>query len=626
MKRETVWLMVSCMVVLSMVLSACAPAAPTTPTSPATPTAPTTPVTPTTPATSTTPTTPTTPGVEMVQDSLGRTVEKPRYGGTFTIALDQDTRNLDATLEHPYNTETLTLTHERFTIGDFLKGPLGTEEVSWWGSVDIVEFYVGKLAESWEFVDNETLVFNIRKGIHWALDPGNEASRLVAGRELTADDVVFALERMYRHPKSWALPRTHEEERPVSITAPDKYAVVLKSKPGLESGAYLMAELPLGMFQMTNPPETYQKYGDDVMKDWRNHVGTGPFMITDYLPGSAATFIRNPNYWGKHPLFPEDTMPYIDGVKFLIIPDLSTRMAALRTAKIDHSGGGKSPVPLEQAEPLLRTTPIEAMPIIIRSPEALRFKVNDPALPSYDVRVRQAIALAIDQPTIMQDMYGGRSTLPNYPIMPNLEYMGMHTSLEELPASVRELFEYHPDKAKQLLTEAGYPNGLKIEVVTMAPYVDNLSVLKDQLSKVGVELVIDVKERGVFLSLTQARNQNNAAFTTVTSISPFAFQYFAPDDLPNINGINDPVANEAWEKFKPLAISDRPAAEAILKPFFAYALEQAWNIEFPAPHSFYMWWPWVKLHNGDVSLGRSTNHHFIQYIWIDQELKKSMGY
>ena len=68
---------------------------------------------------------------------------------------------------------------------------------------------------------------------------------------------------------------------------------------------------------------------------WRNAVGTGPFILTDYLSGSAATLVKNPDYWATDPVGPGqgNQLPYIDGIQYLIIPDVSTRQAALRTGK-----------------------------------------------------------------------------------------------------------------------------------------------------------------------------------------------------------------------------------------------------------------------------------------------------
>ena len=101
-----------------------------------------------------------------------------------------------------------------------------------------------------------------------------------------------------------------------------------------------MTNIPLLLYEgMVVPPEVMQKYGD--MTNWKNSVGTGPFMLTDWIPGSEAVYVRNPNYWMKDPIGPGkgNQLPYLDGVSIVILPDASTQQAALRTAKIDQISG-----------------------------------------------------------------------------------------------------------------------------------------------------------------------------------------------------------------------------------------------------------------------------------------------
>ena len=71
------------------------------------------------------------------------------------------------------------------------------------------------------------------------------------------------------------------------------------------------------------PPEVIGQHGH--MQDWKTAVGTGPYMLTDWVKGSAITYTKNPNYWGHDEKFPENRLPYLDEVKALIIPDPSTR-------------------------------------------------------------------------------------------------------------------------------------------------------------------------------------------------------------------------------------------------------------------------------------------------------------
>ena len=98
------------------------------------------------------------------------------------------------------------------------------------------------------------------------------------------------------------------------------------------------------------PHEVVDEYGN--LRDWRNSCGTGPFMLVDYIKGSSWTVERNPNYWGNDPIHPENKLPYLDSVKCLIIPDTSTMMAALRTAKIDQLEVG-----WEEAGSLMKSNP-----------------------------------------------------------------------------------------------------------------------------------------------------------------------------------------------------------------------------------------------------------------------------
>ena len=69
--------------------------------------------------------------------------------------------------------------------------------------------------------------------------------------------------------------------------------------------------------------------------DWNTISGTGPFILKDFIAASALIYERNPNYWDHDPFFPENQLPYVDGVNILIIPDRSTQQAALRVGKID---------------------------------------------------------------------------------------------------------------------------------------------------------------------------------------------------------------------------------------------------------------------------------------------------
>ena len=85
--------------------------------------------------------------------------------------------------------------------------------------------------------------------------------------------------------------------------------------------------------QCLENPDAVQKWGD--VSDWHHAIGTGPFILKDFVPGNSATLIKNPNYWGYDERYPQNKLPYVDTVKFLIIPDDATALAAMRAGKID---------------------------------------------------------------------------------------------------------------------------------------------------------------------------------------------------------------------------------------------------------------------------------------------------
>jgi len=162
MKGKIVWLLVNCLIVATLVLGSCRQAAEPTPTP--------------TPA-----------------------PEGPQYGGVFNQMMNAASLGNDEAFAFPWATFGSMYPNERLVIGDMAKGPRGTGEASWLlGNFPPQALLGGSLAESWEIVDAETLIFNIRKGVHWQDIPP------VNGRELTADDVVFSLKRIFESPKSYA--------------------------------------------------------------------------------------------------------------------------------------------------------------------------------------------------------------------------------------------------------------------------------------------------------------------------------------------------------------------------------------------------------------------------------------
>ena len=172
----------------------------------------------------------------------------------------------------------------------------------------------GSLAESWELPDSNTYVFHIREGVRW------HDKAPMNGRELTAEDVVFNWHRMVGMGEFTAAggsPIQTLKDIPFeSITATDRYTVVFKTT-GPQSG--LMHTLLVHHSFYVYPPEVIEEHGD--VQDWRNSVGTGPYMLTDIVEGSSYTWTKNPDYWGFDEKYPQNRLPYIDELTALLIKD-----------------------------------------------------------------------------------------------------------------------------------------------------------------------------------------------------------------------------------------------------------------------------------------------------------------
>jgi len=548
----------------------------------------------------------------------------PHYGGKITLAALADVQFFDP-MDWVGGGITLDLTNQRLWDGDWSKGPAGGygEGLTDWGtSEDVRSNKMGYLAEKISFeVDNENnvghLIYDIRPGVNWFVNPDNPASVLVGGRDVTADDVVYSLKRTITDPQA-NIYRSNPflREAVIEKTGPMQVTVTVPIERLLEAGKRF------GDSTFPVAPEVIEKYGS--MREWENNVGTGPYMIKDYVSGSAATLEKNPNYWMTDPVGPGkgNQLPYIDEVKWLIIPDNSTRQAGLRSGKIDRL----SDVTYEDSKMLDSTTKglekkalarLSVKPIYMRTDKA----------PFDNLQVRRAMMMATDFKTIEEGLYDGTGGILTWPYDYTKAYAGLYLSLDDAdcPDSVKELYQYNPDKAKQLLAEAGYPDGFKTDLVLISSEVDYYSIVKDQWSKAGINLNLDVVESGVETNMQIARS-HEALITAATgppSIWPM-FSVLTGEGWQNASIINDPTINAATAEIGKMAITDEPGAMAKTRELMKYVLAQAYVIPAASYPSYTYWWPWIKNYSGERSIGYFWVESWPQYCWIDDSLKASM--
>jgi peptide/nickel transport system substrate-binding protein len=541
----------------------------------------------------------------------------PKYGGEVSI-ITGESYGFDEVYTVAANAQTMKLTHQELFMGDWTIGPAGTGQCDWaHRGIRRFDLSTGCLADSWEIPELGTIILHIRQGVHYALDPSNAASRLLNGRELTADDVVYSLNTYITNPRA-AL--SHGDTRFATITALDNETVkiVLPTTTFDDIGI-------LGDFASIMPPELEKAYG--LPLDWYESVGTGPFILTDFVPASSSTFIRNPNYWEKDPVGESlgNQLPYLDGVKYIVITDISSQLAAIRTAKVDiiHDVGWENAVDLQSRNPEILFKKFYAGSI-----GAIAMRTDKPELPYSKKDVRRALMMATDFETIKNDYFGGDAQINSFPICDTKEYHNAYLPLEEAPASVQELYVYNPEKAKQLLANAGYPDGFKTTIVCASTSADFLSIIKDMWSKVNIDLDIQTQEGSIFINTFWGRAYDELIYAAPGPPANVYICFWYAGHLlgGNMSYIDDPVCWDAKDRMMELSIMDPAAADAINKELMAYVLDQAWEIPTPAAPGYHFWWPWVKNYDGELSLGYDNGYNYTKYIWVDQNLKKSMGY
>ncbi len=537
--------------------------------------------------------------------------EVPKYGGVINVAYPEDVMGFDPDRDMKLRSWSTRLANDRLLTGDWAKGPAGTGEVDWTiGEAGRLELLTGELAESYEISEPGTFIFHIRKGVRWNDKPP------MNGREFTADDAAFNINREYS-PGSYVY-SSHAPvgEVPESITVLDRYTVEVKVP--LEWQGVMLSEI--GNWLEMLAPEVIEMYGD--ARDWRNAQTTGPFMLTGYVSAVSHTYVRNPNYFMKDPIHPENHLPYVDGINLLIITDASTKMAAFRTGKIDM----QSEVSYTDSDTLLKRNPQLQRGATIRHPDLLGGRIDKPELPFKDIRVRRALNMAVNKQEIVEEYYDGNAWLLAEPVGPLPVMSASYTPLEELPEAARELFTYNPDKAKQLLAEAGYPNGFKTEVACDIKMADYMSLIKSYFADVGVDMEIKTMEAGVFETLGRGRKHEEMLLRYQHRANPYDLTNFRIENSSDFAYYQNPRVDEAHQVIAGAMGSDPDTFNRTLKEINVFLLEEAPYVWLPGEKVYNMWWPWLQNFYGCAYIGKSGEDQWFRYVWLDQALKKSMGY
>ncbi len=316
---------------------------------------------------------------------------------------------------------------------------------------------VGGLAESWEWEDDQTILFHIRQGV-----------KFHSGDELTAEDVAFSIERAYgMGAANIALSYVDLENCEVVDTYTYRMKLIAPYTPQI---AWL--EWPLTAISCK---KTYEESGGDYMA---SPNGTGPYMVKNWISGDRVELEAFPDYWGGEPA--------IKYLNMIIVTESTNRAIMLETGELDVAYEISS-VDYARINEGENTT-------IVKSPAHNTNYIGMSCLfsPFDNATVRQAVAYAIDIPTCYEAAYGGVHELATSVVDPEVEgYAPM-----DLPT-------YDPEKAKELLAEAGYPDGFSCKFYTNsdAERIAFAEACQSYLSAVGIETEIVTMEMGAYSSM-----------------------------------------------------------------------------------------------------------------------------
>lgn len=366
---------------------------------------------------------------------------------------------------------------------------------------------VGDAAESYERLNETTYVFKLRRGIVWH-----------HGRPLTGDDVKYSFERILD-------PKTASPSRSIwmiidRIEVPDPLTVRIVTKRPF---APFLAYMATPNLSAIVPRDLVERYGD-----LQQHMsGSGPFMLDRFVPENIVVLKRNPRYFRAG-------LPYLDGIEYRIMPDESTRLAALRSGTIHYMW---SPDPLidVQARGMQGVTVLSSR----RYAAQMALAFNQTKAPFGDIRVRRAVSAGIDRQSIINVVLRGKGAISTK-IPPADAPYGYSGSERGLP-----YYKPDPALARQLLAEAGFPNGLDavLEVPPRFPLVVRTGeVMKEQLSGIGIRLTLKQMEWGAALgNFVHTTYEGMSMIPTVWQPDPDAHVYdiYHSGSAINLGKFND---------------------------------------------------------------------------------------
>jgi len=453
---------------------------------------------------------------------------------------------------------------------------------------------VPQLATEWSVSDDGLrYTFKLRSGVKWH-----------DGVDFTSEDVANSITLLQQfHPRGRG---TFKNVTAVETPDPLTAVIVLGKPAPYLLKAFAAAESPIV------PKHIYGDKDPATNPATAAPIGTGPFVFKEWVRGSHILYERNPNYWDK-------PKPYVDRLIVKFIPDAAARTAAFETGEVDI--GGETPVPLSEIERL------KALPQLgfeskgyNYGPSVTRIEFNLSNKYLSDVRVRRAIAHAIDRNVILNTVYYGYGTISPTPISPLLaQYFDTGA----------QIYEYDPAKAEQLLDEAGFPrgaDGIRFHLDhDFLPYGDTYKRTADYLAqalrKVGIDVTIRSQDFATYIKRVYTdrkfdftNNSMSNLFDPTLGVQRLYWSKNFKKGVPfsNGSGWSNPAADAALEAAA-VELDDAKRKEYFLT-FQRLVVEEVPDITLLTLNQFTIFNK--RVHDHTIGAG-GLNENFVD-VWVDQ--------
>ena len=355
---------------------------------------------------------------------------------------------------------------------------------------------VPSLAESWKAIDDLTWEFKLRP-----------QAKFSNGEPFTSKDVVFTMCRVLNNETAGAGGFATVVKHIVKMETPDANTVRLITAtpyPVLPNQLATVSMIWSGLAPSDNL--TYDPEAGCGVKDWpavsdfnsgRAVIGTGPYILKSFVKGSVIELTRNDAYWGEK--------PHWESVRMVPVPAAGPRLTGLLTGEFDliESPAARDLKRVQSSgfdmsiKPSARVIYLQLDTGRNQSPQVKSPKGDNPL---QDVRVRQAMSMAIDRKAIVARVMDGVAT-PAYQFLPD----GMFGTLKRAPE-----LKYDPVAAKALLVEAGYPDGFELTLTGPNDrYINDAQIVQavaQYLARIGIKANVDTMTRSVYFSRRAKRD------------------------------------------------------------------------------------------------------------------------